>query len=456
MATQTVEFRSPPSQTVTAKLFAIGSDTQVASVSTTEATNRKGTYSAAYTDVAAGEYELIALVGAVPVARWFVTLTLTTATFQARDKVGAVELDSSTQTQIDTIESTVSSIGSQATTVERSVSDTNAITFAWPVSGATITGTRSLNNGSYGAVTGAIAFLRSETGKHYYTLAYNSADRLAAEGQVRYKFIDGTYTGYVVLRVAQDGLDSDAQAQLQSIEDGVDANTGYLTTVLARLGAWTGTGINTILGGIRAIAAKAASLTPTDLSTGTTFNNTAHSIEAVATITPQRPATLLERPPTDTGVITFAWPVSGATITGTVSLNNAAYIPVTGGFLFLRTDGGKHFYTLAHNTADRPVTAGSARYALTDGVYTRYMVLRVVESGDTGETTALAMLCFDWETITGEVPSRSVLNALRHIRNKWALDGTTKTVYAEDDTTPAFTSTVTADGAGNITADTPN
>lgn len=104
MATQTVEFRSPPSQTVTAKLFAVGSDTQVASVSTTEATNRKGTYSAAYTDVAAGEYELIALVGSVPVARWFVTLTLTTATFQARDKVGTVELDSAVGTQITAIE----------------------------------------------------------------------------------------------------------------------------------------------------------------------------------------------------------------------------------------------------------------------------------------------------------------------------------------------------------------
>ncbi len=86
MATQTIEFRSPPTQTTTAKLFAIGSDTQVASVTATEATNRKGTYSAAYTDVAAGEYELIAFVGAVPVARWFVTLTLTTATFQVYDK----------------------------------------------------------------------------------------------------------------------------------------------------------------------------------------------------------------------------------------------------------------------------------------------------------------------------------------------------------------------------------
>jgi len=86
MATQTIEFRSPPSQTITAKLFAVGSDTQVASVTATEATNRKGTYAGAYTDVPAGEYELIALVSTTPVARWFVTLTLTTATFQVYDK----------------------------------------------------------------------------------------------------------------------------------------------------------------------------------------------------------------------------------------------------------------------------------------------------------------------------------------------------------------------------------
>jgi hypothetical protein len=112
----------------------------------------------------------------------------------------AAALDSATATQIDTIEAALTTLGSDSTTVERSVSDTNAITFSWPVSGATITGTASLNNGSYGAVAGAIAFLRTETGRHYYTLAYNVADRPAAEGQVRYKFVDGTYTGYVVLR----------------------------------------------------------------------------------------------------------------------------------------------------------------------------------------------------------------------------------------------------------------
>jgi len=135
MATQTVEFRSPPSQTVTAKLFAVGSDTQVASVSTTEATNRKGTYSAAYTDVAAGEYELIAFVGAVSVARWFVTLTLTTATFQARDKVGAVELDSASlrsalgmsaadlDSQLDAILAASGGAGTGARTITITVND---------------------------------------------------------------------------------------------------------------------------------------------------------------------------------------------------------------------------------------------------------------------------------------------------------------------------------------------
>jgi len=150
MATQTVEFRSPPSQTITAKLFAVGSDTQVASVSSTEATNRKGTYSAAYTDVAAGEYELIALVGAVPVARWFVALTLTTATFQARDKVTA-ELDSAVGTQITNIENAsgyLLAVLAGACADPQTASETYAITvfgstFTVDMAGQTSTGTRT-------------------------------------------------------------------------------------------------------------------------------------------------------------------------------------------------------------------------------------------------------------------------------------------------------------------------
>jgi hypothetical protein len=84
MGTQTVEFRAAPGLTLTAKLFTAGSDTVVQTASAvTEATNRKGTYAATFTDPGAAEFELIALSGATPVARWFCTLTLTTATFQA-------------------------------------------------------------------------------------------------------------------------------------------------------------------------------------------------------------------------------------------------------------------------------------------------------------------------------------------------------------------------------------
>ena len=84
MATQTVEFRAASGLSLTVRLFAVGSDTIVQTASAVvESGNRKGTYSSLFADVPAGEYELIAFSGAVPVCRWFVTLTLTTATFQA-------------------------------------------------------------------------------------------------------------------------------------------------------------------------------------------------------------------------------------------------------------------------------------------------------------------------------------------------------------------------------------
>lgn len=92
MAAQTVEFRAATGLTLTAKLFTAGNDTEVASVSATEATNRKGTYSAAYTDVAAGEYQLIALDGTTPVASWWVTLTLTTATYEVYEKANKLAI----------------------------------------------------------------------------------------------------------------------------------------------------------------------------------------------------------------------------------------------------------------------------------------------------------------------------------------------------------------------------
>jgi len=93
VATQTVEFRAATGLTITAKLFSAGSDTEVASVTATEATNRKGTYSAAYTDVPAGEYQLIGLNSGTPVASWWTTLTLSTSTFSTYDKADTRDIN---------------------------------------------------------------------------------------------------------------------------------------------------------------------------------------------------------------------------------------------------------------------------------------------------------------------------------------------------------------------------
>jgi len=83
-------------------------------------------------------------------------------------------------------------------------------------------------------------------------------------------------------------LDSATQAQIDSIETDAAASVGYLTslttvasTISAKLGAFTATGLNTVLGALRAIAAKFAAGTPTDLSTGTTYDNTTDSMEAI-------------------------------------------------------------------------------------------------------------------------------------------------------------------------------
>lgn len=109
MATQTVEFRAPTGLTITAKLFSFGSDTQVASVSATEATNRKGTYSAAFTSIAAGEYQLIAFDATpTPVASWWVTLTLTTATFGVYDKADTRDIsDNVLSRNVSNVEATM-------------------------------------------------------------------------------------------------------------------------------------------------------------------------------------------------------------------------------------------------------------------------------------------------------------------------------------------------------------
>lgn len=62
---------------------------------------------------------------------------------------------------------------------------------------------------------------------------------------------------------------------------GISANASALTTILARIGAFTGSGVNTVLGFLKAIASKTATL-PSDI--GGTFDPAADSLEAIADV----------------------------------------------------------------------------------------------------------------------------------------------------------------------------
>ena len=115
----------------------------------------------------------------------------------------------------------------------------------------------------------------------------------------------------------------------------------------------------------------------------------------------------LERSPEDTNDIAFQWPVSGATITAEVSIDNAAYAATTGTVSYLRAEGSKYYYVLAYNAADRPATEGTARYKLDDGTYTRYITLRVEGSSvdAAGIRSAIGMDAANLDDQLADIPT---------------------------------------------------
>lgn len=70
--------------------------------------------------------------------------------------------------------------------------------------------------------------------------------------------------------------------------------------------------------------------------------------------------------------------------------------------------------------------------------------------------SADAFLTRDWTSVTGEA-ARSSLNALRFLRNKWSISGSTLTVTEEDDTTTAWTAALTTNASVDpVTASDPS
>lgn len=78
-----------------------------------------------------------------------------------------------------------------------------------------------------------------------------------------------------------DLVDAPNATAVTAIQSGL-ATSANLTTLLNRVGAFTGSGVNTVLGFLRAMSNKAgAVVTPSDLSASGTFTNTTDSLEAV-------------------------------------------------------------------------------------------------------------------------------------------------------------------------------
>ena len=71
----------------------------------------------------------------------------------------------------------------------------------------------------------------------------------------------------------------------------------------------------------------------------------------------------------------------------------------------------------------------------------------VVQLNDLNEQ-ADAIFKRDLSAVTGEA-ARSLLNAVRFLRNKWTISGGTLTVYKEDDSTSAWTSALTTNAAAD-------
>ena len=71
-----------------------------------------------------------------------------------------------------------------------------------------------------------------------------------------------------------------------------------------------------------------------------------------------------------------------------------------------------------------------------------------IDALPTATENADALLNRDMSAVS-DTNSRSPLNALRHIRNKWSISGTTLTVTKEDDTTSAWTSTLSTNASAD-------
>jgi hypothetical protein len=104
----------------------------------------------------------------------------------------------------------------------------------------------------------------------------------------------------------------------------------------------------------------------------------------VLTALQPNPAYITERSLDDDKPLTFSWPNNTDVISGQVSIDNGPYVNLAGNITYLRAEGTRYYYALSYASQDRPIEEGTARYKFTNGSYTMYATLRVVQPNIAG------------------------------------------------------------------------
>lgn len=128
---------------------------------------------------------------------------------------------------------------------------------------------------------------------------------------------------------------------------------------------------------------------------------------------------------------------TGLTLTITTSKAGAAFASITPTV----TELGNGWYSLALTTSHTDTLGDLAFHITASGADALDFADQVTDPD--------ALLKRDFSAVTGEA-ARSMLNALRFLRNKWFIASGTLTVTKEDDSTSAWTGAVTTT-AGNPT-----
>lgn len=146
--------------------------------------------------------------------------------------------------------------------------------------------------------------------------------------------------------------------------------------------------------------------------------------------------------------------VTGATgLDSEVSKDGGTFADCTNEATEIATSSGMYYLDLTAGEMNADTVAIIVKTS-SSGAKTTPVVIYPWEASD-GNTIADDLLKRDMSSVTGEA-SRSLLNALRFLRNKWSIASTTLTVTKEDDSTTAWTTTLTATpGANPITGSDP-